>query len=105
MAWHDDSWKDSYDSWKLASPDDEREDECLHEDYEADVLGRATCCRCSHLWWMTDDEIKWERERSEAYDRIMRRADRRERVRQILDKVRRLWRWRKPSPIDEEIPF
>lgn len=106
MAWDDDSWKDSYDSWKLASPDDEYEEECLHEDYEADINGRATCCRCSYVWWLTDEEIEHERELHVAYDDMMLREERRERIRRILHKVTWMWRrWRKPTPIDDEIPF
>jgi hypothetical protein len=105
MAWYDDSWKDSYDSWKLASPDDEREDECSHEDYEADINGRATCCRCSHAWWMTDDEIKWERERYESYDRLWRREEWRLWFNQWIGRLA-FWRlWRKSAPIDDDIPF
>ena len=104
-TWHDDSWKDSYDSWKLASPDDEYEEECLHEDYEADINGRASCCRCSHSWWMTDDEIEHEREIHAAYDRMMSREERRERIRQLIRPLAFWRRWRKPAPIDDEIPF
>lgn len=103
MAWHDDSWKDSYDSWKLAEPD--YEDECLHEYYEANTEGRATCNHCGETWWLTDEEIKHEREMHAVYDQMMRREERRERIQQILNKVRRLWRWRKPAPIDDDIPF
>lgn len=52
MAWHDDSWRDSYDSWKLASPDDEYPQyECEHEDYDIDTIeGRCHCHRCGDSW-------------------------------------------------------
>lgn len=68
MTWHDESWKDSYDAWKLASPyDDYEEDECQHDDYEADILiGRATCNCCGHWWWQTREEIDAEIERIRA---------------------------------------
>ncbi len=105
MAWDDDSWKDSYDSWKLASPDDEFEEECFHEDYEADVNGRATCCRCSHTWWLTSEEIERERQLHAAYDRMMRRKEWRERIARIIDTLAFWRRWRKPAPIDDDIPF
>lgn len=93
-----------YDAWKTRE-DDDYEDECWHEDYEADINGRATCCRCSHAWWMTDDEIRYERERHVAYDRMMRRAERREWIDGWVRKLAFWRRWRKPEPIDDEIPF
>lgn len=106
MAWHDDSWKDGYDAWKLRSPDDEYPDEeCFHEDYEADVNGRASCCRCSHVWWLTSEEIERERQLHAAYDRMMRRAERREWIEGWVHRLAFWRRWRKPSPIDDEIPF
>ena len=106
MTWEpSDAWKDSYDSWKLASPDDEFEVECLHEDYEADINGRAHCCQCSHTWWMTDDEIRWERERHESYDRLMRREERRLWLQGWISRFTFWHRWRKPAAIDDEIPF
>lgn len=72
MAWNDDNWKDGYDTWKLASPDDEvPEDECLHEEYDADWEGRATCCQCYHSWYLTSEQIAADR----ARDLIPRSTD------------------------------
>ena len=67
MSWNDDSWKDGYDTWKLASPYDD-DDPCDHEDYDADVLtGRAMCNRCGHAWWQTTEEIELECRRIAEY--------------------------------------
>lgn len=107
MAWDDDSWKDGYDAWKLRSPyDDEPEEECYHEHYEADINGRATCDRCSHTWWLTDEEIERERELVVAYDAMMRREEWRQ-WREWISRLAFWRRWRKPKPalIDDEIPF
>lgn len=44
------------------------EDDCDHEDYEADILtGSARCCRCGHSWWQTKEEIEAERLREQVY--------------------------------------
>lgn len=44
----DDSWRDTYDEWKLACPydDEQPEDTCDHEEYEVDWEGRAECHYC-----------------------------------------------------------
>ena len=59
MAWHDDSWRDSYGSWKLASPDDEYPQyECEQEDYDIDTIeGRCHSHRCGDSWYATEEEI------------------------------------------------
>lgn len=105
-----DAWKDSYDAWKLRSPDDEYpEEECFHEDYEANSEGRATCCRCGESWWLTDEQIRAERANNEAYDKMMRREERREWWRERWHRLVSLvcfWRrWRKKPELDDEIPF
>lgn len=106
MNWRDESWKDSYDDWKLLSPyDDEPDDECCHEDYEADINGRAHCCVCDYTWYLTAEEIDNERRRHEAYDQMMRHEARRERFARIVDRLAFWRRWRKPAPITDEIPF
>jgi hypothetical protein len=102
-AWDGDAV--GYDAWKPRSPDDEYPEECLHEDYEADINGRAICCQCGHAWYLTDDEIKLERELHVAYDAMMRREERRERIAALVRWLTFWRRWRKPTPIDDDIPF
>lgn len=105
MAWHDDSWKDGYDAWRLASPDEYPEEECFHEDYEADINGRAHCGRCQHSWWLSPAEIEAERERVAAYDELMRKEERRLWWLDLRHKLTRFF-WRpKPAPIDDDVPF
>lgn len=105
MPWHDESWEDGYDAWKTQSPDDEFDDECFHEEYEADFNGRATCYQCGHVWYLSSDEIEAERRRVKAYDEMMRREERREMVERIIDRLAFWRRWRKAPPIVDDIPF
>lgn len=77
MPWNDDSWRDSYDEWKLRSPYDEY-DECYHEDYDIDLLsGRCHCNRCSESWSASAEEMQaafdHEREYAEWVDKQHRR--------------------------------
>lgn len=134
----------SYDDWKLRSPDDEYpyhdddddygyefgeeyDDEpepdyenCIHEDYEADILtGEAMCHRCGHRWIQTAEEIAAEVRRQADYYEAMERYERerewRERWLWWWDALRDAFsRWRswlgglrqpKHSTIDDEIPF
>lgn len=86
--------------------EDEAEDECDHDDYESDINGRATCNYCSYSWWQTKQEIEAEHMRYTNYDAHMRREERRERFRTIREWFRRLISSpRKPSELDDEIPF
>jgi len=107
----DDRWRDGYDAWKLCSPYDERDEECYHEDYEADINGRAVCDRCGHTWWMTAAEIAAEREHVAAYDKMCRKWEREEYWRAWRDWFLRPWRrlvnWRRGHGYftDDEIPF
>lgn len=110
--WHDDSWKDSYDAWKLRSPDDECIDRCYHEDYEIGYDGIAHCNDCFERWTATADEIAHQRERSREYDRWCRRQEFRERWFGWWDRLQSRWRtfwflrrqgW-KPL-VDDDIPF
>jgi hypothetical protein len=49
---------------------DEPEDECIHEEYEADILtGIASCDMCGHRWTLTDRQIEAESERIAAYEK------------------------------------
>lgn len=96
----------SYDAWKTRSPEDDGPDqECWHEDYEADINGRAHCYYCSHSWWLTDDEVRQERELHAAYDQAMRRAERQERIDAWVRRIAFWRRWRKPEPINDDVPF
>lgn len=106
MAWDDDSWRDTYDEWKLRSPYDEGEwEECDHEEYEIAWDGRAHCSHCATSWAASGAEIA-------AYDAFQRRAEiawRREHSWYM-----RAWRWLKDRftarrekfpTIDSDIPF
>ncbi len=117
MTWNDDSWRDSYDEWKLRSPyDDYDEDpECDHENYEIDVCtGRASCDQCSHYWYLSSEDIDAECERQARYQDDMDREERRRWWRDRTYPVRmfffrileRVWP-RKAHKVldDEEIPF
>lgn len=106
MTHIDDRWKDNYDAWELACPyDDPPDDDCYHEDYEADWQGFATCDRCGVTWWLTEQQIKADREASAAYDRYFRRVEREEKIAAWINWFAFWRRWRKPVPIDDEIPF
>jgi hypothetical protein len=81
MSWTDDSWRDSYDSWKLASPDEEydSEDQCDHDDYDVDIVtGRASCSNCLAHWYVRDEEIQRQIEHEATYHEHMERENRRQ---------------------------
>jgi hypothetical protein len=116
VSWRDDSWRDTYDEWKLRSPyDDGPEDECDHEEYEVDILvGRAHCCKCPHSWYQTNEEIAAEIERIRQYDGWTAEQHRRERWQWITGFVRwpifhlleRIWPRKSCAVLyDDEIPF
>jgi hypothetical protein len=67
MPLHDDSWRDSYDEWKLASPYDEYDEPCEHRDYEIDILDGCARCICGETWSVSQAEIEREIERQAAY--------------------------------------
>lgn len=103
MPWYDDSWKDTYDAWKLASPyddyDEDPRDDCGHEEFDVDWNGRAHCTRCGDHWDATESEIAAERRAEIAWLREH-------------SWWMRSWRWVKdrltPKPklvIDDDIPF
>lgn len=112
----DDSWKDSYDDWKLASPYDD-EPECDHDDYDIDILDGRCRCLCGHSWCASQEqveaEIKRQREYSEHEERENRRQWWRDLFAPITDPIRTLrrrlfeWRLRRqfPEHVDDDIPF
>lgn len=98
----------TYDQWKCDSGyDDPPEEECFHEEYEADWEGLATCERCGHSWFLTPEQIAADRANSIAYDAYCRAEERRERWRQVRAWFRSFLpkRKRQPALIDDEIPF
>ena len=101
----DDRWRDTYDNWKLASPYDEYPEECWHEEYEADINGRAVCSCCGETWYLTAAEIESEREASVAFDRAMRREEWRQFLSSIISRIAFWRRWTRHTEIDDEIPF
>lgn len=115
MTWQDDSWRDSYDAWKLRSPDDEYEHaECHHESFEIDMEGRAHCDDCYESWWATADEIHTQREQQAEYDAWCARQERRVFWLRLTHPVRwtlhlilqKVWPRKSMSVLaDEEIPF
>lgn len=124
MPWNDDSWRDSYDAWKLQSPDDDYDDynpeqDCEHEHYEIDVCtGRAECVECSKSWYLSGEEIDAELDRQANYQDECEREDRRQRRQEFWRKLTYPIRWplfrlldriwpRKACRVlyDEEIPF
>lgn len=103
----DDSWKDSYDEWKLASPYDDGP-ECDHDEYEVDILdGRCWCDRCGHRWYATNEQVEAQIEHQRAYDEWEHGENRRQWWRDLWDRVRSIFpRRRGPQIIgDDDIPF
>lgn len=106
MPWNDDSWKDGYDAWKLASPDDDYDEPCDHEDYEIDIIaGRAECHRCGESWYASEDEILSAIDAESAYDRYWERENRREWWREVWRSIRAFFRIRRPVITDDDVPF
>lgn len=119
MPWHDDSWRDTYDAWKLRSPEDEYDngepaEECQHEDYDIDWGSMRATCSCGHAWWMSADEIQAAVDRQRAYDewcayqmRPWNRFKAWWRSTRLVTWVRsRWWAWKHPrTEVDDEIPF
>ena len=121
----DDSWKDSYDSWKLESPDDDYDNEpwynavdddwCEHEEYDIDIVtGDWMCWRCGEHRAATTAEIEMmiqhQAEYAEYEDRENRRQWWRDRFGPILrwwEAVRSIFLRPKPAVIiaEDEIPF
>lgn len=96
----------TYDQWKCdPGYDDPPEEDCIHEDYETTLEGRASCGRCGHSWWLSHEEQMHEREANEAYDRYCRREERREKWRQVRAWFRGFLPRRKPAPVVDDVPF
>lgn len=110
-AGRDDSWRDSYDAWKLASPyDDYDYDECDHEDFDIDILdGRCTCHRCGERWTATEAELLHQIDSEAAYARYMDELNRKQWWSDLWDRIkapfRRLRSIRQPKEMDDDIPF
>jgi len=111
MPWNDDSWKDGYDAWKLAAPDDDYEDEdpCDHEDYDVDILeGRARCSMCGESWYCSDEEVLRQIDHEAAYAAWEEGENRRQWWRDRWDSVKSFFRRRQRGPTlvsDDDIPF
>lgn len=110
MTWQDDSWKDSYDAWKLASPDeyDDRENLCDHEDYDVDIVtGRASCNHCLANWYVGEEEIQRQIAHEAAYHEEMERENRRQWWRDLWASVRSIFTRRKRAAAitDDDVPF
>lgn len=109
MSWNDDSWRDGYDAWKLASPYDD-EDPCDHEEYEADIMtGRATCTMCGYAWWQTTEESAAESRRQAEYGEWAGDQERpwtrfKEWAREWWHRIKLRWPARK-SPVVDDLPF
>jgi len=87
--------------------DDDREDECDHEDYDSDILtGRASCSMCGYSWWQSPAEIEAEIERHRRYHEWEAEHQRPwNRFREWLYGLRLSWRRRKAAAVDDDIPF
>lgn len=112
----DDAWKDGYDAWKLASPDDDYdEDECCpHDDFDIDWNGLACCSCCQLVWRASPAEIQAQERHQREYAEWLDEQYRRERWLKLTAPFRWLWYrvWMPVSPRtairsldDSEIPF
>lgn len=87
------------------------EDDCDHEDYEADILtGMASCGRCGHRWMQTAQEIERERQAQIAYDAMCEAWEREQRslsylLRRWVNRVRDAIWPRRRAEAHDEIPF
>jgi hypothetical protein len=117
MPWNDDSWRDSYDSWKLASPDDycDDPDPCDHEDYEINIVdGRCWCHKCGEVWHASKEEISLQIQHEAEYHEWERTQQRREFWLKLTRPIRwpifrlmeRIWPRHATRVLDDgEIPF
>jgi hypothetical protein len=112
MPWDDQSWRDGYDAWKLASPyDDEPGYEyCEHEDHQLDILEGVCRCRCGHVWAATDQQLDAELAHLAALEDAERRARRWRWIVISWEHVSAIFRRRPRVPptmfkLDDDIPF
>jgi hypothetical protein len=106
MAWNDDSWRDGYDDWKLASPDDEYDEPCEHDYWETDILtGIATCERCGERRMLSNEELQAQAEHEAAYNRMVDEWERRQWWRDLWDRIKAPFRLRRKPVNDDDIPF
>lgn len=62
----DQDWDDEIDP----HGDDDLEDDCLHEEYDLDWgMGLASCSRCDHQWYLTEEEYTRHCQWQADYDR------------------------------------
>jgi hypothetical protein len=112
----DDSWRDSYDDWKLASPYDEYDQEpCDHEAYEINIVdGRCWCHKCNEVWHASKDEISLQIQHEAEYHEWERTHHRREFWRKLSYPIRwpifrlleRIWPQKATRVLDDgEVPF
>jgi hypothetical protein len=96
---------EEYEDWD----DDQRQDDCDHNDYEADILtGEATCWRCGFRWMQSSEEIAAECQRIAEYQEYCERDERRAKWRQVSAWFHNLIparRRRIRQVNDEDIPF
>lgn len=91
------------------------EDDCDHDDYEADIVsGDATCWRCGHRWIMTAQQVDAEIDRQRAYYEWMTEQERpwfRFKMWVLAQcpivpwRLRQFWKPKAQRSLDDEIPF
>jgi hypothetical protein len=123
-------WHTDYDSWKLASPDDDRFDDyeepasCTCEDFDETLEGARVCIDCGLRWFPTTEELRAQEELQREYEKFDRKQRRVERRRELWLRWTKWIRWpvgrlldrfMPPKPwryidrswraVDDEIPF
>ncbi|WP_068018931.1 hypothetical protein [Rhodoplanes sp. Z2-YC6860] len=97
----------TYDQWKCTDPREyePEAEECFHEDYEETSEGVWHCARCDYRWWPSDAEVAHHRFLTVEYDKHCQRMERRAKIEYYVGKLAFWRRWRKPTSIDDELPF
>lgn len=88
----------------------DEDEHCDHEEYETDVcIGRATCCYCSHSWYLTTEEVNAELDRQAAYWEWAEQQNKPwNRFKEWIRGKVSVWRprlTRRKTEPDDEIPF